>query len=117
MATDATGVAEVKAHPGTDRPLGDGQTGRYVAVVDDDRSVGIALCRLLRAAGIEAKAFESAAGPHHPRPKLVEAIVHGVPMSRLAQRPGWQLRGICHPVSCSGMGPDTGSIQCPARER
>ena len=61
MATDATGVAEVKAHSGTDRPFGDGQTARYVAVVDDDRSVGIALCRLLRAAGVEAKAFESAA--------------------------------------------------------
>jgi FixJ family two-component response regulator len=29
-------------------------------VVDDDRSVGVALCRLLRAAGIEAVAFETA---------------------------------------------------------
>jgi FixJ family two-component response regulator len=61
MATDSTGVSEVKTDPGTDRPLGGGRTARYVAVVDDDRSVGIALCRLLRAEGIEAQAFESAA--------------------------------------------------------
>jgi FixJ family two-component response regulator len=42
------------------RPSGIGDSTAYVAVVDDDRSVGIALCRLLRSAGIEAKAFESA---------------------------------------------------------
>jgi len=61
MATDSSGVSEVKTDPGTDKPVNGGHTARYVAVVDDDRSVGIALCRLLRAAGIEAKAFESAA--------------------------------------------------------
>jgi FixJ family two-component response regulator len=61
MATDSSGVSEVKTDPGTDKPVSGGHTTRYVAVVDDDRSVGIALCRLLRAAGIEAKAFESAA--------------------------------------------------------
>jgi FixJ family two-component response regulator len=51
----------MKADPGTDRPVNGGRTARYIAVVDDDRSVGVALCRLLRAAGLEAKAFESAA--------------------------------------------------------
>jgi FixJ family two-component response regulator len=51
----------VKTDPGTARSTNGGRTARYVAVVDDDRSVGVALCRLLRAAGIEAKAFESAA--------------------------------------------------------
>ena len=61
MATDSTGVSEVKADPGTDKPLDGGRSTRYVAVVDDDRSVGVALCRLLRAAGIDAKAFESSA--------------------------------------------------------
>jgi FixJ family two-component response regulator len=60
MATDSTGVSEVKADPGTDRPSDGDRPTRYVAVVDDDRSVGVALCRLLRAAGIDAKAFESA---------------------------------------------------------
>ncbi|GAB2178414.1 response regulator transcription factor [Dongia sp. agr-C8] len=61
MATDTAGVAEVKAETRRDKPIGAGCTTRYVAVVDDDRSVGVALCRLLRAAGIEAKAFVSAA--------------------------------------------------------
>ena len=61
MATDSSGVSEVKPDPGTNRPVNGSRATRYVAVVDDDRSVGIALCRLLRAAGIEAKAFESAA--------------------------------------------------------
>ncbi|HYD07879.1 MAG TPA: response regulator [Reyranella sp.] len=50
----------MKVNAGTDDRRGTGQEARYVAVVDDDRSVGIALCRLLRTAGIEAKAFESA---------------------------------------------------------
>ena len=62
MATDSAGVSEVKAAQDSDRPLGGTRSARYVAVVDDDRSVGVALCRLLRSAGIEAKAFESAAG-------------------------------------------------------
>jgi FixJ family two-component response regulator len=61
MATDSSGISEMKADPGTDRPVNGGRTARYIAVVDDDRSVGVALCRLLRAAGLEAKAFESAA--------------------------------------------------------
>lgn len=51
----------MKANPGADQASGIGQGARYVAVVDDDRSVGKALCRLLRTAGIEARAFESAA--------------------------------------------------------
>jgi len=51
----------VKAVPDMPSPLQAGGSTAYVAVVDDDRSVGIALCRLLRAAGMEAKAFESAA--------------------------------------------------------
>jgi len=50
----------VKADTRADRAIGGGHHERYVAVVDDDRSVGVALCRLLRAAGLEAKAFESA---------------------------------------------------------
>lgn len=49
----------VKSDPDHERDAESGD-GRYVAVVDDDRSVGVALCRLLRTAGIEAKAFESA---------------------------------------------------------
>ena len=61
MATDTARVSEMKAVPNTDGARGDARTARYVAVVDDDRSVGIALCRLLRSAGIEAKAFETAA--------------------------------------------------------
>ena len=52
----------MKTDPGTNSAVESGGAARYVAVVDDDRSVGIALCRLLRAAGIEAKAVESAAG-------------------------------------------------------
>jgi len=60
MATDSAGVSEVKADPDAGRPLGGSRAAPYVAVVDDDRSVGVALCRLLRAAGLEAKAFESA---------------------------------------------------------
>lgn len=50
----------MKADPGMSDARATGQNTRYVAVVDDDRSVGVALCRLLRTAGIEAKAFESA---------------------------------------------------------
>lgn len=61
MATSSFGTSSVKADPDTARPSGTANGTAYVAVVDDDRSVGIALCRLLRAAGIEAKAFESAA--------------------------------------------------------
>jgi FixJ family two-component response regulator len=53
-------ISDVKADPDRGRVAGSGQETRYVAVVDDDRSVGVALCRLLRATGIEAKAFESA---------------------------------------------------------
>ncbi len=49
----------MKSDPLRDRGSGSGEV-RYVAVVDDDRSVGVALCRLLRTAGIEAKAFETA---------------------------------------------------------
>jgi FixJ family two-component response regulator len=44
----------------------------YIAVVEDDRSVGTALCRLLRSAGLEAKAFEGAAG-------FLEALPERVP--------------------------------------
>ena len=51
----------MKPDPGAGKASGIGQGARYVAVVDDDRSVGKALCRLLRTAGIEARAFESAA--------------------------------------------------------
>jgi FixJ family two-component response regulator len=61
MAAGSSRITAVKADPGTTRAVESGRAGKYVAVVDDDRSVGIALCRLLRAAGIEAKAFESAA--------------------------------------------------------
>jgi FixJ family two-component response regulator len=56
MATAFSRISDVKADPVT----GSRQATRYVAVVDDDRSVGVALCRLLRATGIDAKAFESA---------------------------------------------------------
>ena len=50
----------MKTNTGTDCFHAGGQAVRYVAVVDDDRSVGVALCRLLRTTGVEAKAFESA---------------------------------------------------------
>lgn len=56
MPTAFSRIPDVKADPATGRK----QETRYVAVVDDDRSVGVALCRLLRATGIEAKAFETA---------------------------------------------------------
>jgi len=60
MAAGSSRISEVKANPGMDDVRGARRETRYVAVVDDDRSVGVALCRLLRTAGIEAKAFESA---------------------------------------------------------
>src|SRR4051812_15499484 len=61
MAAASSWISAMKADPGPYSPTKiDGQA-RYVAVVDDDTSVGTALCRLLRTAGIEAKAFESAA--------------------------------------------------------
>jgi FixJ family two-component response regulator len=60
MAAGSFGISGVKSDPFGDRAKGSGSSGTYVAVVDDDRSVGTALCRLLRTAGIEAKAFESA---------------------------------------------------------
>jgi len=59
MATGSSGISAVKTDT-IDRAHDAGKEARYVAVVDDDRSVGVALCRLLRAAGIDAKAFESA---------------------------------------------------------
>jgi FixJ family two-component response regulator len=92
MATDATGMAEVKTHLGTDRSLAGGKTAQYVAVVDDDRSVGTALCRLLRAAGIEAKAFESAAsfletlGDHLPDCLVLDVQMPGMNGLELQQR-------------------------------
>jgi FixJ family two-component response regulator len=61
MAAGSFGISNVKSDPFGDRAKGSSGSGTYVAVVDDDRSVGTALCRLLRTAGIEAKAFESAA--------------------------------------------------------
>jgi FixJ family two-component response regulator len=51
----------VKSDPFSGKPSTAGDANRYVAVVDDDRSVGTALCRLLGTAGLEARAFESAA--------------------------------------------------------
>ncbi|WP_395018626.1 response regulator transcription factor [Dongia sp.] len=81
MEADSAGVAEVKAETRSDRPLGAGRATRYVAVVDDDRSVGVALCRLLRAAGIEAKAFESAASfLDHIQDRLPDCVVLDVQM-------------------------------------
>ena len=60
MAVGFSRISAVKADTRADRAIGGGHRERYVAVVDDDRSVGVALCRLLRAEGLEAKAFESA---------------------------------------------------------
>lgn len=60
MAAGSSRVSAVKSGPVHDRASEAGGSRAYVAVVDDDRSVGTALCRLLRTAGIEAKAFESA---------------------------------------------------------
>ena len=60
MAANPSRISELKAVPAIDGARSAGQDSRFVVVVDDDRSVGIALCRLLRAAGIEAKAYESA---------------------------------------------------------
>jgi FixJ family two-component response regulator len=60
MAAGSFRISDVKSDPFGERVQGSGDSGTYVAVVDDDRSVGTALCRLLRTAGIEAKAFESA---------------------------------------------------------
>jgi FixJ family two-component response regulator len=59
MAAGSLRVSSVKSPVG-DRASESNDDRRYVAVVDDDRSVGVALCRLLRAAGIEAVAFETA---------------------------------------------------------
>lgn len=59
MAAGSSRISAVKSDPISNASHRDGSA--YVAVVDDDRSVGVALCRLLRTAGIEAKAFESAA--------------------------------------------------------
>lgn len=59
MAAGFSRISAMKSDPLRDRGSGSGEV-RYVAVVDDDRSVGVALCRLLRTAGIEAKAFETA---------------------------------------------------------
>jgi FixJ family two-component response regulator len=61
MAAGPSRISAVKSDPFSARPSTIGDANRYVAVVDDDRSVGIALCRLLGAAGLEARAFESAA--------------------------------------------------------
>jgi FixJ family two-component response regulator len=61
MAAGSSRMSAVKSDPTRDRAVGSDRSHVYVAVVDDDRSVGIALCRLLRTAAIEAKAFESAA--------------------------------------------------------
>ncbi len=61
MAAGSSGISAMNSDPQRDRASTGGDARRYVAVVDDDRSVGVAFCRLLRTAGIEAKAFESAA--------------------------------------------------------
>jgi FixJ family two-component response regulator len=59
MATGPSRISGVKSDP-EGGGVSESDNGRaYVAVVDDDRSVGVALCRLLRTAGIEARAFES----------------------------------------------------------
>jgi len=60
MAASSSRISTVKSNPLGDKVSGADSDNRYVAVVDDDRSVGVALCRLLRTAGFEAKAFESA---------------------------------------------------------
>ena len=60
MAAASSRISAVKSDPIDGGPPRAGDGSRYVAVVDDDRSVGIALCRLLGTAGLEAKAFESA---------------------------------------------------------
>src|SRR5262249_44689180 len=57
MAAYSSRISAVKSESVSDTA----SESAYVAVVDDDRSVGVALCRLLRTAGVEAKAFESAA--------------------------------------------------------
>jgi FixJ family two-component response regulator len=62
MAAGFSRISAVKSDPFSGKPSTTGDTNRYVAVVDDDRSVGTALCRLLGTAGLEARAFESAAG-------------------------------------------------------
>jgi FixJ family two-component response regulator len=61
LAAHALPVSAVKFE--TDAVPGHGDAKQsYIAVVDDDRSVGTALCRLLRAAGLRAEAFDSARG-------------------------------------------------------
>jgi FixJ family two-component response regulator len=60
MATGSSKASTVKSNLASDRTSRTDAGCSYVAVVDDDRSVGIALCRLLRTAGLEARAFESA---------------------------------------------------------
>jgi FixJ family two-component response regulator len=59
MATGSSWISGVKSDPTGDMASDCGDGRAYVAVVDDDRSVGVALCRLLRTAGVEARAFES----------------------------------------------------------
>ena len=82
----------MKTDLGTNSVAESGGAVRYVAVVDDDRSVGIALCRLLRAAGIEAKAFESAAsfleslGEQLPDCLVLDVQMPGVNGLELQQR-------------------------------
>jgi FixJ family two-component response regulator len=92
MAAGSSWISPVKADPGSNRSSGAGASTAYVAVVDDDRSVGIALCRLLRAAGIEAKAFESAAGfleglqEHRPDCVVLDVQMPGMNGLELQQR-------------------------------
>jgi FixJ family two-component response regulator len=59
MAAPATSLSSASAAVMGGRNL-DTAIPRYIAVIDDDRSVRIALCRLLRAADLDAKAYESA---------------------------------------------------------
>ncbi len=60
MAADPSGIQAMKPTTHSERKATGSDERCYVAVVDDDRSVGTALCRLLNAAGLQSKAFESA---------------------------------------------------------
>lgn len=67
---------------------------RFIAVVDDDESMCLALCRLLRAAGYEARAYFSAESflddPDHASAGFVVADIQLRGMS------GFDLQGAVH---------------------
>jgi len=102
VATDTSGISAVKTETGADRPAVIKRGMRYVAVVDDDRSVGVALCRLLRAAGMEAQAFDSAASflesLHRQMPDCLVLDVQMLGMNGLELQQRLKDRAIALPV-------------------